>query len=97
MEILISADMEGATGVTWPADWSPVRRNGSGAGRCSTLTHKELTMVEGIQRGDIDAAGYAPDAQQVAVKGAAGPVRRALRIRDDPLLQGGVHADLGCH
>ncbi|MGH9246228.1 MAG: M55 family metallopeptidase [Acidimicrobiales bacterium] len=101
MRILISADMEGATGVTWPADCEPGTEqwqrcrvmftsdvNGAIAGffdggadevivneahstmrnlllerldeRATMLTgrHKELTMVEGIQRGDVDGVAF---------------------------------------
>jgi D-amino peptidase len=101
MKILISADMEGATGVTWPADcepgapeWQRCRPmftsdvNAAIAGlfdggatevlvneahstmrnllledldpRATMITgrHKELTMVEGIQRGDVDGAVF---------------------------------------
>jgi len=101
MKILISADMEGATGVTWPADcepgtpeWQRCRSmftsdvNGAIAGffdggatdvlineahatmrnllledldeRAAMLTgrHKALTMVEGIQHGDVDGVAF---------------------------------------
>lgn len=101
MKILISADMEGATGVTWPADcepgtepWQRCRSmftsdvNAAIAGffdggaeavlineahstmrnlllerldeRASMLTgrHKDLTMVEGIQRDDVAAVAF---------------------------------------
>src|ERR1700751_4507255 len=101
MKILISADMEGATGVTWPADvepgteqWQRCRRmftsdvNAAGAGflgggagtlvineahatmrnllleelddRAVMLTgrHKDLSMVEGIQYGDVDGVAF---------------------------------------
>lgn len=101
MKILISADMEGATGVTWPADcqpgteqWQRCRRmftsdvNAAIAGffdggatdvlvneahstmrnllleeldeRAGLLTgyHKDLSMVEGIQHGDVDAVAF---------------------------------------
>lgn len=101
MKILISADMEGATCVTWPADcepgapeWQRCRSmftsdvNGAVAGffdggatevlineahatmrnllleeldeRATMLTgrHKDLTMVEGIQHGDVDGAEF---------------------------------------
>ncbi|GAB3205476.1 M55 family metallopeptidase [Marinactinospora endophytica] len=101
MKILISADMEGATGVTWPADvepgteqWQRCRAmftsdvNGAIAGflaggatevvvneahatmrnlllerlddRATMLTgrHKDLSMVEGVQRGDIDGVAF---------------------------------------
>lgn len=101
MKVLISADMEGATGVTWPADvkpgtepWQRFRRLFTGdvnaavegfvAGgatavlvneahdtmrnlllealdeRAELLTgrHKHLSMVEGIQHGDVDAAAF---------------------------------------
>jgi D-amino peptidase len=101
MKILISADMEGATGVTWPADvepgteqWQRCRRmftsdvNAAVAGfldggadqvlineahatmrnllleelddRAVLLTgrHKELSMVEGIQHGDVDGVAF---------------------------------------
>lgn len=97
MKILISADMEGATGVTWPADcepgteqWQRCRSMFTGdvnAGveglfsggatevlineahstmrnlllerldeRAEMITgrHKELSMVEGVQSGDVD-------------------------------------------
>lgn len=97
MKILISADMEGATGVTWPADCEPGTEqwqrcrgmftsdvNAAIAGlfdggatevlvneahstmrnllleeldeRASMITgrHKELSMVEGVQSGDVD-------------------------------------------
>ena len=100
-KILISADMEGATGVTWPADvepgteqWQRCRRmftsdvNAAVAGlldggagevlineahatmrnllleeldpRAVMLTgrHKELSMVEGIQHGDVDGVAF---------------------------------------
>jgi D-amino peptidase len=101
VKILISADMEGATGVTWPADcqpgteqWQRCRRmftsdvNAAVAGfydggatevlvneahstmrnllleeldeRAGMLTgyHKELSMVEGIQHGDVDGVAF---------------------------------------
>jgi D-amino peptidase len=101
MKILISADMEGATGVTWPADvepgteqWQRCRRmftsdvNAAAAGflnggadevlineahatmrnllleeldaRAVMLTgrHKDLSMVEGIQHGDVDGVAF---------------------------------------
>lgn len=101
MKILISADMEGATGVTWPADcepgtepWQRCRAmftsdvNAAVAGfidggasavlvneahatmrnllleqldeRATMLTgrHKDLTMVEGIQHGDVDGVAF---------------------------------------
>lgn len=101
MKILISADMEGATGVTWPADvepgteqWQRCRTmftsdvNGAVAGfiaggatsvlvneahstmrnllleelddRATMLTgrHKDLTMVEGVQYGDVDGVAF---------------------------------------
>jgi D-amino peptidase len=101
MKILISADMEGATGVTWPADvepgteqWQRCRQmftsdvNAAVAGlfdggasevvineahstmrnlllerldeRAVMLTgrHKDLSMVEGIQHGDIDGVAF---------------------------------------
>lgn len=101
MKILISADMEGATGVTWPADclpgtpeWQRCRPmftsdvNAAIAGfydagadevlvneahmtmrnllleqlddRAQLLTgrHKDLSMVEGVQHGDIDGLAF---------------------------------------
>jgi len=101
MKILISADMEGATGVTWPADvepgteqWQRFRAmftsdvNAAVAGffdggatevlineahasmrnlllesldeRAAMLTgrHKDLSMVEGIQHGDVDGVAF---------------------------------------
>ncbi|MEV6314465.1 M55 family metallopeptidase [Streptomyces sp. NPDC051776] len=101
MKILISADMEGATGVTWPADvlpgteqWQRCRRlftsdvNAAVAGffdggadevlineahwtmrnllleeldeRAQMLTgrHKTLSMVEGVQHGDVDGIAF---------------------------------------
>jgi D-amino peptidase len=101
VKILVSADMEGATGVTWPADcqpgteqWQRCRRmftsdvNAAVAGfydggatevlvneahatmrnllleeldeRAGMLTgyHKELSMVEGIQHGDVDGVAF---------------------------------------
>ncbi|PSL01165.1 D-aminopeptidase DppA [Haloactinopolyspora alba] len=101
MKVLISADMEGATGVTWSADvepgteqWQRCRSmftsdvNGAIAGlidggadevvvneahssmrnllleqldeRASMITgrHKDLTMVEGIQAGDVDGVVF---------------------------------------
>jgi D-amino peptidase len=101
MKILISADMEGATGVTWPADcepgtepWQRCRKmftsdvNAAVAGffdggadevlineahstmrnllledldqRAVMLTgrHKDLSMVEGIQRGDVEGVAF---------------------------------------
>ncbi|MDQ0988058.1 D-aminopeptidase [Streptomyces sp. V2I9] len=101
MKILISADMEGATGVTWPADvlpgtpqWERCRSmftsdvNAAALGfydggadevlvneahwsmrnlllehmdeRVEMLTgkHKSLSMVEGIQHGDVDAVAF---------------------------------------
>jgi D-amino peptidase len=101
MKILISADMEGATGVTWPADvepgteqWQRCRRmftsdvNAAVSGfldggadvvmineahstmrnllleeldeRAIMLTgrHKDLSMVEGIQHGDVDGVAF---------------------------------------
>ena len=101
MKILISADMEGATGVTWPADvepgteqWQRCRRMftsdvnaaiaGCYAGGATTVLineahatmrnllleeldpravmltgrHKDLSMVEGIQHGDVDGVAF---------------------------------------
>lgn len=101
MKILISADMEGATGVTWPADvlpgtpqWERCRPmftsdvNAAALGfydggadevlineahwsmrnllleqlddRIQMLTgrHKSLSMVEGIQHGDVDGIAF---------------------------------------
>jgi D-amino peptidase len=101
MKILVSADMEGATGVTWPADcepgapeWQRCRPmftsdvNAVVAGlfdggatevvvneahatmrnllledldrRATMITgrHKDLTMVEGIQHGDVDGVVF---------------------------------------
>ncbi|MEV5511152.1 M55 family metallopeptidase [Streptomyces orinoci] len=101
MKILISADMEGATGVTWPGDvlpgspqWERCRHlftsdvNAAIAGffdggaddvlvneahwsmrnllleklderaRMLTGKHKTLSMVEGIQHGDIDGVAF---------------------------------------
>ncbi|WP_327656947.1 M55 family metallopeptidase [Streptomyces sp. NBC_00483] len=101
MKILISADMEGATGVTWPADvlpgtpqWERCRSmftsdvNAAALGffdggadevlineahwtmrnllleqldeRVQMLTgrHKSLSMVEGVQHGDVDAIAF---------------------------------------
>ncbi|MEU6119718.1 M55 family metallopeptidase [Streptomyces sp. NPDC047117] len=101
MKILISADMEGATGVTWPADvlpgasqWERCRHlftsdvNAAIAGffdggadevlvneahwtmrnlllekldeRAQMLTgrHKSLSMVEGVQHGDVDGIAF---------------------------------------
>ena len=101
MKVLISADMEGATGVTWPADvrpgteqWQRFRKLFTGdvnaavdgflAGgatevlvneahdtmrnllleeldeRAELLTgrHKHLSMVEGIQHGDVGAVAF---------------------------------------
>ncbi|MFI1564732.1 M55 family metallopeptidase [Streptomyces sp. NPDC020490] len=101
MKILISADMEGATGVTWPADvlpgtpqWERCRPmftsdvNAAALGffdggadevlvneahwsmrnlllehldeRVQMLTgrHKDLSMVEGVQRGDVDGIAF---------------------------------------
>ncbi|MFR9756102.1 M55 family metallopeptidase [Streptomyces sp. TR06-5] len=101
MKILISADMEGATGVTWPADvlpgtpqWERCRTlftsdvNAAVAGfldggadevlineahwtmrnllleqlddRAQMLTgrHKALSMVEGVQHGDVDGIAF---------------------------------------
>ncbi|TSB30110.1 M55 family metallopeptidase [Streptomyces benahoarensis] len=101
MKILISADMEGATGVTWPADvlpgtpqWERCRHmftsdvNAAAAGffaggadevlineahwsmrnllleqldeRVQMLTgrHKSLSMVEGVQHGDVDGIAF---------------------------------------
>ncbi|MBV1950143.1 M55 family metallopeptidase [Streptomyces sp. BV129] len=101
MKILISADMEGATGVTWPADvlpgtpeWERCRGmftsdvNAAALGffdggadqvlvneahwsmrnlllehldeRVEMLTgrHKSLSMVEGVQQGDVDGIAF---------------------------------------
>src|SRR3954454_2549054 len=101
MKILISADMEGATGVTWPADvlpgtpqWERCRAmftsdvNAAALGffdggaddvlvneahwtmrnlllerldeRAEMLTgrHKSLSMVEGVQHGDVDGIAF---------------------------------------
>lgn len=101
MKVLISADMEGATGVTWSADveagteqWQRCRSmftsdvNGAIAGlfdggadevvvndahstmrnllledldeRATMITgrHKALTMVEGVQAGDVDGVVF---------------------------------------
>jgi D-amino peptidase len=101
MKLLISADMEGATGVTWPDDvlpgteqWQRCRRmfnsdvNAAVAGFCAggadqvlvneahatmrnllleelderavllTGRHKELSMLEGIEDGDVDGVAF---------------------------------------
>ncbi|RKT07773.1 D-aminopeptidase DppA [Streptomyces sp. 3211.6] len=101
MKILVSADMEGATGVTWPADvlpgtpqWERCRGmftsdvNAAVLGffdggadqvlvneahwtmrnlllekldaRAEMITgrHKSLSMVEGVQRGDVDGVAF---------------------------------------
>ncbi|MFD3437845.1 M55 family metallopeptidase [Streptomyces sp. NPDC058685] len=101
MKILISADMEGATGVTWPADvlpgtpqWERCRAlftsdvNAAALGffdggadevlineahwtmrnllleqldqrvRMLTGRHKSLSMVEGVQHGDVDGIAF---------------------------------------
>ncbi|NGO73260.1 M55 family metallopeptidase [Streptomyces boncukensis] len=101
MKILISADMEGATGVTWPGDvlpgasqWERCRPlftsdvNAAIAGFCDagaddvvvneahwtmrnllleqlddrarmlTGRHKSLSMVEGVQHGDVDGIAF---------------------------------------
>ncbi|TVL92951.1 M55 family metallopeptidase [Streptomyces sp. SAJ15] len=101
MMILVSADMEGVTGVTWPADvlpgasqWERCRRlftsdvNAAVAGffdggadevvvneahwgmrnllleelderaRMLTGRHKSLSMVEGVQHGDVDGVAF---------------------------------------
>ncbi|MEE1926931.1 M55 family metallopeptidase [Streptomyces sp. TRM 70351] len=101
MKILVSADMEGATGVTWPADvlpgtaaWERCRAmftgdvNAAVAGffdggadevlvneahwtmrnlllerlderaRLLTGRHKALSMVEGVQHGDVDGVAF---------------------------------------
>ncbi|MDT3398693.1 M55 family metallopeptidase [Streptomyces sp. B1866] len=101
MKVLISADMEGATGVTWPADvlpgtpqWERCRRLftsdvsaavtgffDGGAdevlvneahstmrnllleelderARMLTGRHKSLSMVEGVQHGDVDGIAF---------------------------------------
>ncbi|MGW6455257.1 M55 family metallopeptidase [Streptomyces sp. NPDC055078] len=101
MKILISADMEGATGVTWPADvlpgtpqWERCRGmftsdvNAAALGfldggaddvlvneahwtmrnlllerlddrvRMLTGRHKSLSMVEGVQHGDVDGIAF---------------------------------------
>lgn len=101
MKILISADMEGATGVTWPADvlpgteqWQRCRHmftsdvNAAIAGflaggadevlvneahssmrnllleqlderaRLLTGRHKDLSMMEGVQHGDVDGVAF---------------------------------------
>ncbi|MCH0563419.1 M55 family metallopeptidase [Streptomyces sp. MUM 2J] len=101
MKILISADMEGATGVTWPADvlpgtpqWERCRAlftsdvNAAALGfldggadevlvneahstmrnllleqldprvRMLTGRHKALSMVEGVQHGDVDGIAF---------------------------------------
>ncbi|MEU6343786.1 M55 family metallopeptidase [Streptomyces sp. NPDC046977] len=101
MKILISADMEGATGVTWPGDvvpgsgqWERCRHlftsdvNAAVAGffdggadevvineahwsmrnllleqlderaRLLTGRHKDLSMVEGVQHGDVDGVAF---------------------------------------
>ncbi|MCX2971565.1 MULTISPECIES: M55 family metallopeptidase [Streptomyces] len=101
MKILVSADMEGATGVTWPADvlpghaqWERCRTlftddvNAAVAGllaggadevlvneahwtmrnlllerldpraRLLTGRHKALSMVEGVQHGDVDGVAF---------------------------------------
>jgi D-amino peptidase len=101
LKILVSADMEGATGVTWPADvlpgseqWQRCRHmftsdvNAAIAGffdggadevlvneahwtmrnllleqlderaRLLTGRHKDLSMVEGVQYGDVDGVAF---------------------------------------
>ncbi|MFD7924115.1 M55 family metallopeptidase [Streptomyces sp. NPDC059740] len=101
MKILISADMEGATGVTWPADvlpgspqWERCRRLFTSDVQAAALgfldagveevlvneahwtmrnllleeldervqmitgRHKSLSMVEGVQHGDVDGVAF---------------------------------------
>jgi D-amino peptidase len=140
MKVLISADMEGATGVTWPADvepgteqWQRCRQmltsdvNAAVAGfmdggadavlineahatmrnlllerldeRAVMLTgrHKDLSMVEGIQRGDVDGVAFVG---YHAGAGAEGVLAHtylpssitAVRVNGEPASEGRLNA-----
>jgi D-amino peptidase len=140
VKILISADMEGATGVTWPADvepgteqWQRCRRmftsdvNAAVAGfldggadevlineahatmrnllledldqRAVMLTgrHKDLSMVEGIQHGDVDGVAFVG---YHAGAGAEGVLAHtylpnsitAVRVNGEPASEGQLNA-----
>ena len=79
MKILISADMEGATGVTWPADCEPGTEQWQ---RCrSMFTGDVNATVEGL---------FAGGATEVLINEAAGKTRRAGRD-DHRAAQGAVH------
>ncbi|GAA4889936.1 M55 family metallopeptidase [Streptomonospora salina] len=74
MRILVSADMEGATGATGPADVTPGTEQWQ---RCRAMFTSDVNaaeygvpvlLVTGDDRACADAAAYAPDARTVAVK-----------------------------
>jgi D-amino peptidase len=140
VKILISADMEGATGVTWPADvepgteqWQRCRRmftsdvNAAVVGffaggadavlvneahatmrnllledlddRAVMLTgrHKDLSMVEGIQHGDVDGVAFVG---YHAAAGAEGVLAHtylpnsitAVRVNGEPASEGRLNS-----
>lgn len=147
MRILISADMEGATGVTWPADcepgspqWERCRPmftsdvNAAVTGffdagaeqvlvneahatmrnlllekldeRVTMITgrHKDLTMVEGIQHGDVDGVAFVGYHTAAGTQGVLshtyipGSLTRVLvngRIGSEGLLNAHVAAQFG--
>jgi D-aminopeptidase len=102
VKILISADMEGATGVTSPADCEPgapewrrcrpmftadVNAAIAGlfdGGATDVLVNEAHATMRNVLLEDLDERA----------RRAPGSVHRADRVRDDPVLQGGVHADL---
>ena len=140
MKILISADMEGATGVTWPADvepgteqWQRCRRmftsdvNAAVAGfldggadevlineahatmrnllledldqRAVMLTgrHKDLSMVEGIQHGDVDGVAFVGYHAGAGTEGVLAHTYlansiTAVRVNGEPASEGQLNA-----
>lgn len=140
MKILISADMEGATGVTWPADvlpgseqWQRCRHmftsdvNAAIAGfhdggadevlvneahwtmrnllleqldeRAQMLTgrHKDLSMVEGVQHGDVDGIAFVGYHTGAGTEGVLAHTYLAnsitgVRVNGEPASEGHLNA-----
>jgi D-amino peptidase len=140
MKILISADMEGATGVTWPADvlpgseqWQRCRHmftsdvNAAIAGfhdggadevlvneahwtmrnllleqldeRAQMLTgrHKDLSMVEGVQHGDVDGIAFVGYHTGAGTEGVLAHTYLAnsitgVRVNGEPASEGRLNA-----
>ncbi|WP_067970929.1 M55 family metallopeptidase [Nocardiopsis trehalosi] len=85
MKILISADMEGATGVTWPADVEPGTEQWQ---RCRAMFTSDVNgAIEGF---------YAGGATEVVVNEAHSTMRNLLleRLDDRAVMLTGRHKDL---